>query len=483
MNIENVLKKMGLNPDAYVNWSKYLNLWVSWYKGKNASFHNYTIYNGIKDVKKERASLQVAKFICEKMADLLYNEKVKITLGNEDSTKILQKVLDDNNFQLKMNRAIEKSFALGTGCIVLDIEDIMVNESVIDYNNSNVKISYVNAENIFPISWDEDGIKELAIVEYNMKSDGTAVCILKMYMLNPRLKYTIYNYKFTIDKNNNIVETPETYLKEFETNTNVPWFAIISPNIVNNIDLYSPYGISIFANSIDVLKGIDLVYDSLNNEINLGRKRLFATKEALRFNSTTGEPQLNFDPNDVVFHVLGDSTLLGDNKNSIIQEINGNLRIDEHLKSLNSQLRILGDKTGFGGDYFAFDEKTLSAKTATEVISENSELFRTIKKHEILLESSLIGIIKAINSIGELTGQFKLDLSQINIDFDDSIIENKSQERSEDRQDLAQDTLSRIDYISKWRGISKEEAVIKAQEIDNEKSANEGIRFIEGEIN
>ena len=174
---------------------------------------------------------------------------------------------------------------------------------------------------------------------------------------------------------------------------------------------------------------------------------------------------------------------MGDNKNSIIQEINGNLRIDEHLKSLNSQLRILGDKTGFGGDYFAFDEKTLSTKTATEVISENSELFRTIKKHEILLESALIGIIKAINSIGELTGRFKLDLSQINIDFDDSIIENKSQERSEDRQDLAQDTLSRIDYISKWRGISKEEAAIKAQEIDNEKSANEGIRFIEGEIN
>ncbi len=51
------------------------------------------------------------------------------------------------------------------------------------------------------------------------------------------------------------------------------------------------------------------------------------------------------------------------------------------------------------------------------------------------------------------------------------------------RQDLAQDTLSRIDYISKWRGISKEEAAIKTQEIDNEKSANEGIRFIEGEIN
>ena len=483
MNIENMLKKIGLNPAIYVGWSKYLNLWLSWYKGKNASFHNYTVYNGIKDIKMQRASLQVAKFVCEKMADLLYNEKVKITLGNEESTKLLQEILTYNDFHLNMNRAIEKAFALGTGCMVLNIDNMLINESSIDYKNSNIKISYVNAENIVPISWDEHGIKELAIVDYNIRSDGSAICILKMYMLNSQRKYTIYNYKFIIDKNNNIAEASETYLKKFETDTDIPWFAVISPNIVNNIDLYSPYGISIFANSIDVLKGIDLVYDSLNNEINLGRKRLFAAKEALRFSSTTGEPHLIFDPNDVVFHVLGDSTLSGTDNRSVIQEINGELRIDEHLKSLNSQLRILGAKTGFGGDYFAFDEKNLSPKTATEVISENSELFRTIKKHELLLESALKTIIKAIDSIGKLTGQFTLDLSQINIDFDDSIIENKSQERNEDRQDLAQDTLSRIDYISKWRGISKEEATMKTQEIDKEKSANEGTRFIEGEIN
>ena len=318
MNIDTVLKKFGIKTSIHNLWKDYLNLWISWYKGKNVSFHNYTIYNGLKTIKMERASLQVAKFICEKMADLLYNEKVKITLGSEESTKILDKILNDNNFQLKMNRAIEKSFALGTGCIVLDIDNISIDKDI-NYENSNIKITYISAEDMYPISWDENGIKELAIIEYEMQADGLVLCILKMYLLNDRHKYTIYNYKFTIDKNNNIVETSDTYLKEFETNTDIPWFSIISPNIVNNIDLYSPYGISIFSNSIDVLKGIDLVYDSLNNEINLGRKRLFATKEALRFNSTTGEPQLNFDPNDVVFHVLGDSVLSDNSKNYIIQ--------------------------------------------------------------------------------------------------------------------------------------------------------------------
>ena len=34
--------------------------------------------------------------------------------------------------------------------------------------------------------------------------------------------------------------------------------------------------------------------------------------------------------------------------------------------------------------------------TATQVISENTQLFRTIKKHEILLEKNLIDMVASI---------------------------------------------------------------------------------------
>lgn len=484
MTISEFLKLQGYDISAHHEWMKYIYLWKSWYKGKVRDFHIYEIYNGIKNVKKERLSLQIAKFVSEKMADLLFNEKVRINLGDEKSTKILNDILELSNFQVLMNRGIEKSFAMGTGCIFVDIDNIYIDSNNLpDFRDSVVAIDFANAENIFPLSWDNNKIKELAIINNNIMADGTNECIVKLYVKKGMPTYKILSYKFKTDADMRIIgEIKDTYITEFETESKYPWFSMITPNIANNIDLYSPYGISIFANSIDVLKSLDLVYDSLNNEISLGRKRLFTTKEVLRFNTNTGQQELNFDPNDIIFHVVGDGIDNNDEK-KYIQEINGALRIDEHIKSLESQLRILGAKTGFGGDYFSFDARNLAPKTATEVISENSELFRTIKKHEQVLEQAIKNIVRSISTIGRITNKYTIDDSKINIDFDDSVIESKDEERSQDRQDLAQDTLSRIDYIMKWRGLDKESAMIKIKEIDDEKPAKEGITFLEGEIN
>ena len=47
----------------------------AWYKGKVSSFHNYSVYNGIKRIGRERASLGMAARVCEDWADLLLNEK------------------------------------------------------------------------------------------------------------------------------------------------------------------------------------------------------------------------------------------------------------------------------------------------------------------------------------------------------------------------------------------------------------------------
>lgn len=482
MTINEFFKYHGYDLTVHDAWAPYIELFKAWYKGKVNSFHNYKIYNGIKDIEKERLSLQTAKFVSEKMSDLLFNEKVNITLSDENSTKLLNEILENNKFAVLMNRGIEKSFAMGTGCVTVDIDNIKLINNAIDYSNAEVSINFINAENIYPLSWNENSIKELAVINTLSTSTGDDLCIIKLYLLDENNNYKIKSFKFYIDKRLEIIKEYEgAYIKEFNTGSKTPWFSIITPNIVNNIDLYSPYGISIFANSIDVLKGIDLVYDSLNNEISLGRKRLFTTKEVLRFNSTTGQQELNFDPNDIVFHIVGDG--FSNDKEKYIQEINGELRIDEHIKSLDTQLRVLGAKTGFGSDYFSFSEKTLEPKTATQVVSENSELFRTIKKHEQLLYNAIRNIVKSISDIGILTGKFTINTSNINIDFDDSVIVSKDQERSDDREDLAQDTLSRVDYVMKWRGLDRNSAIQKIDEIDNEKPAKEGITFLDGEIN
>lgn len=483
MNLNEAFRQeTGYDMSIWDSWKMYIDLWKSWYQGKVKEFHSYTVYNGIKDVKRERLSLQLGKFISEKMSDLLYNEHVKINLGDVESTNKLKEILDYNNFRILMNRGIEKSFAFGTGCVLINLDNIEVNNTnEIDYSKSKIKISFVPAECIFPLSWDCTGIKELAIVEFAKEPNGKALCTISTHKLNSLGNYEISNCKFKISDKGELLDDNNIYIKKIDTKSDIKWFTLLQPNICNNIDINSPFGISIFANSIDVLKGIDFIYDNLINELQLGRKRLFTTKELLRFNTTTGTQELNFDPNDIVFHVLGDGFGSDDKPKDYIQEINGQLRIDEHIKALNSALRLLGDKTGFGSDYFAFKEKQFAPKTATEVIAENTELFRTVQKHEQVLEQNLKDIIKAIAYIGRFTNTYNINDTNITIDFDDSIVESKSQERNEDRQDLAQDVMSRVDYIVKWHNVDRLTAISKIDEIDNEKPANEGIYFNQGD--
>lgn len=485
MTITDFFKNIGYNITVNDTYQKYINQWLMWYRGKVKGFHNYSVYNGNTNVKCERLSLQIPKFLCEKMADLIFNEKVTITLDDEQSTETLNNILNRNKFHTLMNRGIEKAFALGTGCLVVDIDNIGIDENrEVSYSNSEVSINFVSANNIYPLTWNDKGIKELAIVEYEGNISGEKQCVVKLYMLNEKNNYVIRNYKFKVGNNGNLVfNNEELYTTEFDTNSNIKWFIPIMPNIVNNIDMLSPYGISIFANAIDILKGLDTTYDSLINEIKLGRKRIFTTKEVLRFDSATGKSKLNFDPNDIIFHVLGDGFTDGDSAKNYIQEVNGNLRIDEHVKSLSTNLRLLGLKVGFGGDYLSFDEKVLAPKTATEVVSEKSELFNTVHKHVELLRDNLTELVRAIKYIGEITGRFNLNIDHMKIDFDDSVLQSKTEERTQDRQDLAQDTLSRVDYVMKWRNLDEGKAREKIAEIDGEKPAKESIHFIEGEVN
>ena len=56
--------------------------------------------------------------------------------------------------------------------------------------------------------------------------------------------------------------------------TSNPYFQIWKPNLANNFDTGSPMGISIYANSIDRFKSLDVKYDSFYNEFILGKKRI-----------------------------------------------------------------------------------------------------------------------------------------------------------------------------------------------------------------
>ena len=456
---------------------KQIKIWRSWYNSNVQKFHKYKVYRGNgTSVNCTRYALGMAKKVCEDMADLLLNEKVTITVSDQTTDNFVKQVLTDNTWEELGNEYQEWKAALGTVAYVVYIKDAVVDEAG-NMTGGSVGINYVEAANIYPTSWQNKVITE---------------CIFTFPKTYKRKKYVHFQYhriEDVPDENrkqyvieNTVVEnttgagkelTPEKWeeipafsglAERIETGSDQPLFIIDRLNMVNNADedTTNPMGVALFANGIDVVRRLDLEYDSYANEFSLGRKRIFVAPEFL----TTQGGNAVFDPQDTVFYELPEDYFK--ESKEAMREVNMELRIDEHSKAINDDLNWLSFKCGFGTDRYKFEGGQV--KTATEVISENSDMYRTLQKHELVLQRVLIRLIQTIIRAGISIGISGLqENTTVTIQFDDSIIQDKEAERQSDRQDVAMGAMGVDEYRSKWYGETIEEAQQNLPEqFDNE---------------
>lgn len=464
MNIFKYFKDKGIDtPD--ISFYRKIEEWASWYRGNVRNFSFYKVYTGQGSyTRRKRKSLGMAKRVSEDIADLLLNERVKIKVAGEENQKFADKVLQDNKFWVKGNEYQERKAYTGTVAYIPYLHDMEITEDgrVLD---AKIGINYVSAQRIFPVSWNNGVVTE---------------CIFLFPKTYLRKKYIQLQYHkkeenglYVIE--NSVIEdvtgsqtgkelTEEEWkrLKPFrnlspriETMSDKPQFVIDKLNIVNNADTdeTNPMGIAIYANAIDILKKLDNVFDSYDNEFTLGKKRIFVAPEMLK--NINGDPA--FDPEDTVFYKLPEDYAEQKNGKTLI-EVNMDLRTEQHSQAINDSLNYLSVKCGFGTERYKFDSSSGGVKTATEVISENSDMFRMLRKHEIILDDALKELVRIILRLGIVTGKTLKDDAEINIEFDDSIIEDKQAERTTDRQDVAMGAMQLWEYRSKWYAEDEKKA-------------------------
>lgn len=424
--------------------------WQTWYEGKVEEFHSYNIYNGNNYVQCERLSLQIAKKVCEDKADLLLNEKVTINISDEATQEFVNKVLYLNNFYVCSNNLLELANALGTGAFVEYID------------NGNILIDYIDARNIYPLSVNNKNIIECAFASCKLINCETYI-YLNIHTLESD-GYVITNklFKQSTDCKDDgglmEVDLPQGVAGEYRTGSFIPLFQIIKPNIVNNFNTNSALGMSCFGNSIDIIKSIDLIYDSYINEFSLGKKRIFIDSNMVNVSISDGEIKPTFDTNDSVFYGIN----MDESKNSIL-EIDMNLRTNEHSQALNDALSVLSQKVGLGYGYYNFDKT--GVKTATEVISENSQLYRNVKKDELILAKALTDMTIAIIFLGSQLGE-SLDIeSEITINFDDSIIEDSTEIRRNAILEYQNGLIDAVEYYKIVYKMTDEQAKKHVEEI------------------
>ena len=429
--------------------SELTNLWLSWYYGYDIKFHKYSVYNSGQEVELTKLSLGMAQKVCEDWANLLMNEKTDIFIPK--GKDLLDYILEREDFWSKGNEAVEKSFALGNGAFVLRLENAKIDDEgkIWKDTNTELKIDFINATKIRPITFKNGDITECAFV-----NEGTNEATISIHLLEDG-QYIIKDIILKRSVNGFQLEQVATLY----TGSNIKWFSWIKPRKANNININSPLGVSIFSNAIDNLKIIDNIFDGFNNEYQLGKKRIMVASEAVKIDVSEGQPVKVFDTNDVVYYNIPQ----GKDGKPIIQDINSELRSQAYIDGLNNQLSIFGSKCGLGESYYKFDAmsaRPVQTATASKLMAQN--LYRSINKQEVMIRKMLIQLTKAIiyvnNNWTNMPNIAEVQDQNIQIQFDDAISMDKESERERDLADVTAKIMSKKSFLMKWYLMDENEA-------------------------
>src|SRR5690625_770844 len=210
-----------------------------------------------------------------------------------------------------------------------------------------------------------------------------------------------------------------------------PIFNYAKPAGFNNLSPHSPLGLSITDNCKPTLRKINDTYDEFYWEIKMGKRTVFVDDSML--NTLPSEdgmpPKQIFDTETNVYK----SMRMRDNKDPV-KDVTNNIRTDQYTSAINQTLKTLEMELKFSPGTFSFDGR--SVKTATEIVSENSQTYRTRNDQINAIEKFVKGLIistlelaKATKFNGEklFNGEIPT-FEHIGVDFDDGIFVDKMQQ-------------------------------------------------------
>ena len=400
--------------------------------------------------------LNLSKAVCSELAGMVWTDQTDVsvsTVGFEPTDaqledplqRFVKGVLAYNNFGVKMLEAIEQAAALGGEAMKVWRDARRDSEGNEVEGSERIKIGWCMADQFVPTAWDNAEISEGVFISRIAKG-GYYYTRLEWHKWDGQT-YVITNELYRSDMYRNGSAEPqdilgvrvplaqiyplldeETTIRELEASL----FSYFRTPTANNIDDNSPLGVSIYGNAMETLHALDICFDSFVREFRLGKKRIIVPARMVKtvIDPTTGVPRRFFDATDETYEAL--ST---DDPDSLkIQDNSVELRVEEHVAAMNAFLNIFCLQVGLSAGTFSFDAKG-GLKTATEVVSENSKTYKTVKNFQNMIRPAVIRLIDNIIAVAALydmqteDGQSVAELRrrgyEVNIAMDDGITQDR----------------------------------------------------------
>lgn len=414
--------------------------------------------------------LPLARTACKKIASLVYNEQAEILVDNEQTNEFINNILNNDKFNKNFERYLESCLALG-GLAMRPY-----------FDGKTIKVAFIQAPVFLPLESNTQDISSSAIVTKTVKSEGKTnnyYTLIEFHEWNGEdLEITNELYK---SNSSGVVGTRVLLTELYEDLTESvtikglsrPLFTYLKTAGMNNKDINSPLGLSIFDNAKTTIDFINRTYDEFMWEIKMGQRRVAVPDGLTEVTFQAGNDnrfvkKRRFEVEQNVFVQVGGG--IDDNK---IVDLTTPIRAEDYIKAINKGLSIFEMQLGVSAGMFTFDGKSM--KTATEVVSENSDTYQMRNSIVSLVEISLKELVISICELAKANGIYNGEIptfEEISINLDDGIFTDRNAELNYWIKAVASGLVSRKFAIGKILNVTDEEASEMLTEINEEVQPN-----------
>lgn len=418
-------------------------------------FPNVLYYNSDnKPMSRPFRSINTSKVVARKLAKLVYNSGCKISVDGDGKNRFLQKVFSDNKFRKNFVEELEAGYAIGGLAL----------RPYYDAKQNTIKISYCRSDSFFPLESNTNDVSEAAIstttqtveggknvyytlLEFHEWEGGTYVIKNELYRSEDSTKVGVQVPLTALDKYADL--QPRSELENFTR----PLFVYIKLAGKNNADLSSPLGAGVIDNAKQQFVDINEKYDEFMWEIKKSATKIAASDHFFRVRyDKDGSPIRRFSDDTDVYQQLKTDELT-------YNTFSPSLRSAEFIESINFILRVMEMETGFSAGTFSFDGQ--SVKTATEVISENSETYSTRSDNVLIVEEAMKELVITIFELAQASGLNPglVQAEEISVDFDDGVFESKEAQMEYNTKAVNGSLMPRMEAMKRQFNLTDDEAL------------------------
>lgn len=462
--------KVAITSDEYTRIEDNL----KYYKSE---FDDIAYLNSNGDQQKRKFNhLPIGRTSAKKIASLVYNEQAEITCVDENADEFINSMLKNDRFNKNFERYLESGLALG-GLALRPYVD-----------GDKIRVAFIQAPVFLPLQSNTQDISSAAILTQTTKSEGkkniyyTLVEFHEWVTINGEtvgstLDKDVYRITNELYKSNvkgqlgNRVQLSEIYpdlepVIEINDLTR-PLFTYFKNPGMNNKDINSPLGLSIFDNAKTTIDFINRTYDEFMWEVRMGQRRVIVPEQLtqMQYQNADGviKQRRRFDVEQNIYTQMG-----GLDSNGIV-DLTTPIRSQDYIAAISEGLKLFEMQIGVSSGMFTFDGQ--SVKTATEIVSENSDTYQMRNSIVSLVEQTIKELCVSICELGasyELYSGDIPDLDDISVNLDDGVFTDRHAELDYWMKMVAAGFATQKKAIAKVQNITDEEAEKELAEINGE---------------